>query len=60
MDPLPPPLAFVLQLCSGWINRHQQAVIDYLLEENRVVPAEKFVLVAAVDVAGGGGYASWP
>ena len=39
MDPLPPPLAFVLQLCSGWINRHQQAVIDYLLEENRVLRA---------------------
>ena len=22
---------------SGWVNRHQQAVIDYLLEENRVL-----------------------
>ena len=39
MDPLPPPLTFLLLLFSGWINRHQQAVIDYLLEENRVLRA---------------------
>jgi hypothetical protein len=37
MDPLPPPLAFFLLLFSGWVNRHQQAVIDYLLDENRVL-----------------------
>jgi hypothetical protein len=35
MDPLPPPLTFFLLLFSGWINRHQQAVIDYLLEGRR-------------------------
>jgi hypothetical protein len=39
MDPLPSPLTFFLLLFSGWINRHQQAVIDYLLEENRVLRA---------------------
>jgi putative transposase len=39
MGPLPPPLAFFLLLLSGWVNRHQQAVIDYLLEENRVLRA---------------------
>jgi transposase InsO family protein len=39
MAPLPPPLAFCLLLVSGWVNRHQQAVIDYLLEENRVLRA---------------------
>jgi hypothetical protein len=39
MNPLPPPLTFFLLLFSGWINRHQQAVIDYLLEENRVLRA---------------------
>jgi putative transposase len=39
MDPLPPPLAFFLVLFSGWINRQQQAVIDYLREENRVLRA---------------------
>jgi hypothetical protein len=39
-DPLlPPPLALFLLLFSGWVNRHQQAVIDYLLEENRVLRA---------------------
>ena len=37
MDPLPLPLAFFLLLFSGWVNRQQQAVIDYLLEENRVL-----------------------
>jgi hypothetical protein len=35
MDSLRHPLAFVLLLVSGWVNRQQQAVIDYLLEENR-------------------------
>ena len=39
MGPLPPPLAFFLLLLSGWVNRDQQAVIDYLLEENRVLRA---------------------
>ena len=39
MDRLPPPLAFFLLLVSGWVNRQQQAVIDYLLEENRVLRA---------------------
>jgi hypothetical protein len=39
MDPLPPPFAFFLLLVSGWVNRHQQDVIDYLREENRVLRA---------------------
>jgi transposase InsO family protein len=39
MDPLPPPLAFFLLLFSGWVNRQQQAVIEYLLEENRALRA---------------------
>jgi hypothetical protein len=39
MAPLPPPLAFFLLLFSGWVNRHQQALIDYLLDENRVLRA---------------------
>ena len=39
MDPLPSPVAFFVLLFSGWVNRHQQAVIDYLLEENRVLRA---------------------
>ena len=41
MGALPPPLAFFLLLFSGWINRQQQAVIDYLLEEHRVLRAER-------------------
>src|ERR1700726_4965863 len=39
MDPLPPPLAFFLLVFSGWVNCRQQAIIDYLLEENRVLRA---------------------
>jgi len=39
MDSLPSPLAFFLLLFSGWVNRRQQAVIDYLLEENCVLRA---------------------
>lgn len=39
MDRLPPPLAFLFLLFSGWVNRQQQVVIDYLLEENRVLRA---------------------
>src|SRR5882762_2434729 len=39
MDPLPSPIAFCLLLFSGWINRQQQAVIEYLRENNRVLRA---------------------
>ena len=39
MNSLPPPFAFFVFLVSGWVNRQQQAVIDYLLEENRVLRA---------------------
>lgn len=31
------PLQLLLMMFSGWVNRHQQKVIDYLLEENRVL-----------------------
>jgi hypothetical protein len=37
--PADSPLVFFLLLFSGWVNRHQQTVIDYLLEENRVLRA---------------------
>ena len=39
MDSLPPSFVFVVLLFAGWVNRQQQAVIDYLLEENRVLRA---------------------
>jgi putative transposase len=39
MDSLPSPLAFLLLVFSGWVNRRQLAVIDYLLEENRILRA---------------------
>jgi hypothetical protein len=39
MDSLPQPLAFFILLVSGWVDRQQQAIIDNLLEENRVLRA---------------------
>jgi transposase InsO family protein len=37
MDSLPPPLAFLVLVFARWVNRQQQEVIDYLLEENRIL-----------------------
>jgi len=31
------PLQALLLAVSGWVNRHQQEVIEYLVEENRVL-----------------------
>ena len=31
------PMRFILLCLAGWINREQQAVIEYLLEEIRVL-----------------------
>ncbi len=33
-------LQFLLLGLAGWVNRRQQAVIDYLQEENRVLRAQ--------------------
>jgi len=35
MTPL--PLQFALVLLAGWLGRHQQEVIEYLQEENRIL-----------------------
>ena len=34
------PFHFLLVALAGWLNRHQQLIIDYLLEENRVLKAQ--------------------
>ena len=31
------PLNFVILAISGWLNRYQQQILDYLKEENRVL-----------------------
>jgi hypothetical protein len=31
------PLSFLLMSFAGWINQRQQHVIEYLVEENRVL-----------------------
>ena len=33
-------LQVLITMVAGWINRHQQQVIDYLLEENRTLHAK--------------------
>ncbi len=33
----PNPLHFLLLMFAGWVNRQQNQVVDYLLEENRVL-----------------------
>jgi hypothetical protein len=37
MSPLLLPFQLVLLMFSGWVNRHQLDVIEYLQEENRVL-----------------------
>ena len=37
MSALLNPLSFVVSCLSGWLNQHQQHVIDYLTEENRIL-----------------------
>jgi hypothetical protein len=34
---------FLLMIFAGWVNRRQQGVIEYLQEENRVVPSENTI-----------------
>jgi len=34
---MPHALQFVVLTCAGWVNRHQEDVIDYLREENRIL-----------------------
>ncbi len=34
------PWQLLLVTLAGWINRHQQDVIDYIQEENRVLKAK--------------------
>ena len=34
------PLQVLLVTLAGWVNRHQQHVIEYLIEENRVLKGQ--------------------
>src|SRR6516162_1574124 len=36
----PTPLQMLLVTLAGWINRHQQHVIEYLMAENRVLKGQ--------------------
>ena len=34
---MPPALQFLVRTFAGWVNRHQDDLIEYLREENRVL-----------------------
>ena len=34
------PLQMLIFAVSGWVNRHQQEMIAYLVEENRVLKSQ--------------------
>jgi putative transposase len=34
------PFSFLVVSIAGWMNQHQQQVIEYLMEENRVLRAQ--------------------
>ena len=36
---MPPALQFFVLTFAGWVNRHQDDLIDYLRKENRVLRA---------------------
>ncbi len=62
------PFHLLVIAVSGWLNRHQQAVIDYLMEENRVLKEQlegqrlrftdqqRIRLAVKVKVLGGAGH----
>jgi len=33
----PQPMGMLLMMLAGWLNRHQQDVIEYLKEENKIL-----------------------
>ena len=45
------PFQFVVIAIAGWMNQHQQQVVQYLLEENRVLREREALKLAAEDQA---------
>jgi len=37
MNPGFDPFSFLVVSVAGWMNQHQQHVVEYLMEENRVL-----------------------
>ena len=38
---MPPALQFLVLTVAGWVNRHQEDLIDYLREENRILREQR-------------------
>jgi hypothetical protein len=34
-------LHFLASVLAGWVNQHQQAIIDYVIEENRIYKQQR-------------------
>ena len=45
-------LHMVLAVLTGWLDRQERQALAYLMEENRVVPANNSVPLATIDLAG--------
>ena len=52
---MPPALQFLVLTFAGWVNRHQDDLIEYLREENRVLQEQlgrrplRLTMLSAVD-----------
>jgi hypothetical protein len=59
-----PALQFLLLTVTGWVTRHQIALTEYLLEENRVVfrnfAEEIFCIVRRLPARAAGSYGRAP
>ena len=44
---MPPALQFLVLTVAGWMNRHQEDLIDYLREENRAIYSRSRSLTVA-------------
>jgi hypothetical protein len=46
------PLQFLTLMFAGWVNRHQQGVIEYLHEKNRALREQVGGVLAQYEVGG--------
>ncbi len=53
------PMGTLLVMLAGWMNRHQQDVIEYLREENKIL-REKLGTESENPCVAGSGYSASP
>ncbi len=52
MGSVPPLLAFLLMVVSGWVHRRQLIVIEFLQAENRLLKAAIALIPRALSIDG--------